>query len=211
VIKPSLVLLTLLSQGACSLLGLRSEETPQYDVLLKEDDKEIRAYAPYVIAKTRMKDASDEARSESFRIIAGYIFGGNEGKQSIAMTAPVTQKASGKGEKIAMTAPVTQKTNDAELVMTFMMPSKYKMADLPTPKDKRVELEEVPAQTLGVIRYSGFDREEKNKAKAAELKAWIERQGAYSIQSDPIRAGYDPPWTLPFLRRLEMMYELAPK
>jgi hypothetical protein len=209
------LLTTLLSQSGCSLFGIRSEETPQYQVLLKDANKEIRAYKPYVIAKTKMKDASDESRSEAFRIIAGYIFGGNEATQSIAMTAPVSQRENERveGQKIAMTAPVTQKLSASEQnVMTFMMPSKFKLSDLPAPKDKRVEFEEVPAQTLGVIRYSGFDGEEKRQAKASELKDWLEKaDSAYTINSAPIRAGYDPPWTLPFLRRIELMYELKPR
>ena len=92
--------------------------------------------------------------------------------------------------------------------MTFMMPSKYKLADLPTPKDKRVTLEEVPRKVFGVIRYSGLGRPSTNTEKAVELKAWLIAVGKYKIAAEPNFAGYDPPWTIPFLRRNEMMFEL---
>ena len=92
--------------------------------------------------------------------------------------------------------------------MTFMMPSEYKLADLPTPKDKRVEFEEVNPKIFGVIRYSGLGRQGTNEEMANELEAWLKTKGQYEVVAGPSYAGYDPPWTIPFLRRNEMMYEL---
>ncbi len=209
-VKKGILLMSLsLTQVACSVVGIRSAETPEYEVLLKENNKEIRAYSSYVIAKTLMKDDSDQSRSEAFRVIAGYIFGGNEKKQSISMTAPVVQKSAVSSEKISMTVPVSQKQGAKGLEMTFMMPSKYKMSDLPKPNDVRVTFQEIPAQTIGAIRYSGLGSTKTNSQKTAELRKWILLQSKYKINSEAIRAGYDPPWTLPFLRRLEMMFELS--
>jgi len=204
-------MLLIATQFACSVFGIRSEETPKYEVLLKDDDKEIRTYAPYIVAKTLMPDDSDQSRSAAFRVIAGYIFGGNEKKQSISMTAPVAQKPSKSNEKIAMTAPVSQKKNDQGFEMTFMMPSKFKLEDLPTPNDSRVEFGQIPAQIIAAIRYSGLGRTQTKAKKAAELRAWIVGQAQYEIESDAIWSGYDPPWTLPFFRRLEIMFELRKK
>ena len=198
------------TQTACSILGIRSEENPKYEVLIKDGDKEIRAYSSFIIAKTSMKDDSDASRSEAFRVLAGYIFGANEKKQSLAMTAPVTQKTSPTSESISMTAPVSSSASAEGWIMTFMMPSKYSLKDLPTPKDSRVQFEEVPPKVVGVLRYSGLGRASTNQLKAEELRSWIGTQQKYKIESAPIRAGYDPPWTLPFFRRLEMMFELSP-
>jgi hypothetical protein len=87
IVKKGILFMSLsLTQVACSVVGIRSAETPKYEVLLKENNKEIRAYSSYVIAKTLMKDDSDQSRSEAFRLIAGYIFGGHEKKQSNSMT-----------------------------------------------------------------------------------------------------------------------------
>lgn len=206
-----LVMAISLSQVACSVFGIRSEENPKYEVLFQEENKEIRLYAPYVIAKTPMKDDSNQSRNEAFRVLAGYIFGGNEKKQSLSMTAPVTRQASKVSETISMTAPVTQQKSGEDLFMTFMMPSKYKIADLPIPRDNRIAFEEVPSKLIGSIRYSGLGRSRTNKEKETQLKEWILAQGKYQILSEPIWAGYDPPWTIPFLRRLEMMFEIKAK
>jgi hypothetical protein len=199
-----------LTQVACSILGIRSEENPKYEVLVKEGDKELRSYASYIVAKTSMKDDSDASRSEAFRVLAGYIFGGNEKKQSLSMTAPVTERSEPQSESISMTAPVSSSRSQEGWIMTFMMPSKYQLAELPKPKDSRVQFEVVPAKLIATLRYSGLGRTSTNQQKAIELRQWVDAMKKYRIVSDPIRAGYDPPWTLPFLRRLEIMFELNP-
>jgi hypothetical protein len=91
------------------------------------------------------------------------------------------------------------------------MPPKYTLETLPTPTDPRVKIEQVPARTFGVIRFTGLWRDEKNREKAKELVDWIVREGEYEITSKPIFAGYNPPWTIPFLRRNEVMVELRKK
>jgi len=199
-----------MTQVACSIFGIRSEENPQYTVVVQEGDKEIRSYSKYIIAKTSMKDDSDASRREAFKVLAGYIFGANEKKQSLSMTAPVTQRNSPESESISMTAPVSSSRLENGWVMTFMMPSKYTREDLPAPKDSRVQFEDVPPKLLGAIRYSGLGQSQTNFDKSKELRSWIQAQQKYKIVSEPIRAGYDPPWTLPFLRRLEIMFELSP-
>lgn len=214
-------LLGTLGSAGCSLVGIRTEETPKYAVVSEEKtDKghfEIRQYAPYIVAKTRVKGSYREAQSPAFRILAGYIFGANESSQKMAMTAPVTQSASqsasqAPSESISMTAPVGMKkegsAGDESWEMTFMMPSKYKMTDLPKPKDSRISFAEVPAKLMAVVRYSGFAGDERNLEEATKLKQWIEATGRFKVLSEPQFAGYDPPWTLPFLRRNEMMFEI---
>lgn len=196
---------------SCSVFGIRSEESPKYEVLQTEGNKEIRSYSSYIVAKTIVKGEFKEVQSEAFRILASYIFGNNERKQKLSMTAPVVQEKSIENEKISMTAPVVQSSTDEGWTMTFMMPSKYKLADLPTPKDSRVSLEEVPAKIFAVIRYSGLGSLKANTEKADELKTWLAANSKYDILGKPSFAGFDPPWTIPFLRRNEMMYELKSK
>ena len=96
-------------------------------------------------------------------------------------------------------------------MMSFMMPSVYKMEDLPTPKDKRIRFETVPARHVAVIRYTWIGNESRNERKANELQKWIAGLKGYEPISPPMYAGYDPPWTLPFLRRNEMMIEVKKK
>jgi len=208
------VLLTVLSallSAGCSFFGIRSEENPKHRVILKEENKEIRYYEPHIVAKTAVKGDFKEAQGEAFRILAGYIFGGNEKKQKLPMTAPVVQKPETESEKIPMTAPVIQRPSEEGWVMTFMMPSAYKMEDLPTPKDERVRLEKVPEKYVAAIRYTWLGTKRRNERKANELQEWVAGLKEYEAVSAPMYAGYDPPWTLPFLRCNEMMIELNKK
>jgi hypothetical protein len=191
--------------SACSVFGSRSEETPRYKVLLSDGDKEIRQYDSYVVAKTEVIGEYDSSSSEGFRILAGYIFGDNKSKSKIAMTAPVEQA---KSEKIAMTAPVEQVKSAAGWTMTFMMPSKYKIDDLPIPNDPRVKFEEIQAKMVAVIRYSGSRSEKSNAKKTEELLEWLKAKAQYVVDGSVRSAGYDPPWTLPPFRRNEMLVDV---
>ena len=209
--KVSIIMLLIIFNTGCSLFGIRNYETPKYEVLLKEGNKEIRYYEPYIVAKTSVKGNYKEAQSTAFRILADYIFGNNEKKQKIEMTGPVFQKPDPEGEKIPMTGPVVQSPSEKGWVMTFMIPPSYKMEDLPVPKDKRVNLETVPAKYNASIRYTWYGSKPRNEMRAKELEAWLTGLKEYVPTSSPMYAGYDPPWTLPFFRRNEMMIEVKRK
>lgn len=146
-----LTVLLSLTQVGCSIFGSRSEETPQYEVVLKDGDKEIRRYRSYIVAKTEVQGEYKEAQNAAFRILADYIFGNNRAQAKIAMTAPVEQREAATSEKIAMTAPVEQTKSERGWVMTFMMPSKYRAETLPEPNDPRVQFEEIEAKMVAVI------------------------------------------------------------
>ncbi len=197
----------------CSLFGRRTEETPKYEVVLKNKNMEIRHYSPYLVAETRVQGDFKEAQTQAFRILAGYIFGSNEKQSKISMTAPVVMNPqSVESEKISMTAPVIQSPSGDGWQMSFSMPSKYKsLEELPRPKDSRINLRLMPAQYIGAIGYSGFWTEENNQQMAEQLKTWIHSLSEYEVISEPRFAGYDPPWTLPFLRRNEMLLEIKKK
>jgi hypothetical protein len=197
---------------ACSLFGSGSEEQPAYTIILEDDNYEIRLYAPYIAAKTKIDGDFKEAQSAGFRILAGYIFGKNKSKDKISMTAPVVQKQESPNEKISMTAPVImkpEKTNTkGPWIMTFTMPSKYTLESLPIPNDKRVILEKVESRLVAALRFTGFWNLSKNKLKEDELIDWLKNYKSYEISSAPMFAGYNPPWTLPFLRRNEILIDL---
>ncbi len=203
----TMILLTILN-SACSVFGSRTEENPKYEVLIAEENIEIRKYRPYIVAKTTVTGEYSKSQNEGFKILAGYIFGDNKSKTKISMTAPVEQE---KSEKIAMTEPVEQVKSEAGWTMTFMMPAKYRIDELPVPNDSRVTFEEVPEKAVAAIRYSGSRSEKSNSERAEELRNWIQSKGEYEINGSPRSAGYDPPWTLPPFRRNEMMYDVKKK
>lgn len=186
-------------------------EEPKFDILTKDGDFELRQYAPMIVAETLVSGSQDEASSQGFRIIAGYIFGDNKladaGAEKIAMTAPVLLEKQNAGKKIDMTAPVTMDKIGDRWRVHFVMPSKYKIADLPTPNNPAVTLREIPATQYAVLRFSGFAGEDKVAAKSKELTDWVITRGRAAINA-PQLARYDPPWTLPFMRRNEVLVQV---
>jgi hypothetical protein len=177
-------------------------ETAPYQVLEKDGDFELRRYAAYVVAETLVEGGMEEVGNEGFRRLFAYISGNNRRKQSIAMTAPVTQEKN--GEKIAMTAPVTQEKAGGKFRITFLMPSAYTLESLPEPLDSRVTLKTEPARLTAAIRYSGtwnLKRFEEHKQKLAE---WMVTRGLKPV-AEPVWARYDPPFKPWFLRRNEVL------
>ncbi len=206
------LLILTLSMAGCSVFGIRTAEELKYDVISKSGDFEIRSYEPYVSAVATMKGPYDQVQGDLFRVLAAYIFGKNTTDSKIAMTAPVqtNPETSDSSEKIAMTAPVVlEPESEGAWKMSFSMPSEYTMQSLPKPLDPQVSLVKVPAKKFAVIRFSGsFDDLEKRRSKSEELSKWLATQPQYKKMSEPVFAGYDPPFTLPFLRRNEVMIEI---
>lgn len=200
----------LLTAALAALPAMAAIEEPAFDVVKSAGHFEVRRYAPMIVAETEVAGDLWGASNDGFRVIAGYIFGNNAsvtqgGAEKIAMTAPVTMEA--RSEKIAMTAPVTTESADGRYRMHFVMPSRYTMATLPRPKDDRVKLREVPPQRMAVVKFSGLSGEGKVKEKTDELLAWMKAEGL-EAGGAPQLARYDPPWTIPFLRRNEVMVPL---
>ena len=195
-------ILSSIALSACSVVGIRSgTEEPRYTVVQTEGPLEIRAYGPRLAAETEVSGTEDSTRSDGFRRIARYIFGANSTKGSIAMTAPVAQE--GGSHPIAMTAPVGQdQTAPGVWRIRFFMPAEYTADSLPRPEDPAVKIVTVPAETYGVYRYTGSISPE---ATAAADRALLDRlRGTgWSPAGQTIAWFYDPPWTLPFLRRNE--------
>ena len=161
-------------------------EEPAYELVASWDDSgvEIRYYEPKVLATTNM--ASGE--SSGFRVLAGYIFGGNATEQEIEMTAPVqrTMPADKGGE------------------MAFVMPAEFGLEDLPAPNDQRVRFVQEPAYHAAVIRFSGRMTEESVDEQWQLLSEFLTDKGIETL-GPPTLNQYNPPWTLPFMRRNEII------
>jgi hypothetical protein len=179
-------------------------QQPKYQVVESSGNIEIRDYAPQIVAEAEVAGDRRDAIRKGFRIIADYIFGNNTSAQKVPMTAPVTQQGS---EKIAMTAPVTQQGDGNIWRVRFVMPSSYTIETLPKPNNPAVKLKEIGGRRYAVIRFSGMAGEDNLKRRTEELNAFISAKNLTPL-SAPTYAFYNPPWTLPFLRRNEVMVEI---
>jgi hypothetical protein len=201
-----ILLCTALMISTLTGIAMATEE-PAYRSILQETPFEIREYPSLIAAEVTVSGERSEAVSAGFRLLAGYIFGGNTRKQSIAMTAPVIQNES-PNEKIAMTAPVMQSADSAGWIIRFIMPASYTLETLPTPNDPKVRLVSLPPKRLAVVRFSGLVDDNDVEQQTAVLRTFIAKQ-KLTANGTPSLARYDPPWTLWFLRRNEVMLEVT--
>lgn len=181
-------------------------EEPAFTLVLKDEAFEVRDYVATIVAEVTVSGGQDRASNQGFRILAGYIFGGNTRRQSIAMTAPVAQRRV--SETIAMTAPVSQTSTGTDWTVRFTMPAGYTLETLPVPNDRRITLRAEPGQRMAVIRFSGIADARQVARRSAELEEQLQTRGLEP--TGPISlAQYDPPWTFWFLRRNEVMAPVA--
>ena len=200
----SIIALILIVGGLLAGPVMSNVEKPDYKVIQTERNIEIRQYEPMIIAEVEVDGKREDAIREGFRLIADYIFGNNTVQRDIAMTAPVQQQES---QKIAMTAPVQQQSTGRSWQISFVMPSKYSMESLPEPNNDRVRLKEISTKKFIVIDFSGTNSNENVTKHENQLMNYIEANQIKIIDS-PKYAFYNAPWTLPFMRRNEVMIEI---
>lgn len=164
-------------------------EELQWELLDTLGAVEIRSYPPSIQAVTELPGSN--ASTTGFKRLAGYIFGENEGGQAIAMTAPVQ-------ETLGVERPV----------MAFTMPAEYALEDLPSPRDASVAIVEVPGRTVASVSFSGWATGSKVRRMQEQLVTTLEESGIRII-GVPVLNQYNPPWTLPFMRRNEVSVEIA--
>jgi SOUL heme-binding protein len=196
--------LLLLILAAMPLFSHAIEE-PDYEVIRKFDNVELRQYAPYVVAEVVLDASAEDAGNQAFPILAGYIFGKNKGEKKFAMTAPVTQAAA--PMRLDMTAPVTQAAVAGGMRVQFVLPKEVTLATAPEPIDPRVQLRLVPANTWAVIRYSGTWSQSNYVEHLDKLKAALQAAGV-ATQGEPVLSRYNGPFTPWFMRRNEIWLAL---
>jgi SOUL heme-binding protein len=192
-----------------SIFSMPSHATPEpeYQVVKSLADFEVRQYAAYTVAEVVVAGPADKAGNQAFPILSGYIFGKNKGERKFEMTAPVTQAVV--PTKLEMTAPVTQTTAPGGFLVQFVLPKGVTVANAPEPLDARVQLREVPAAQVAVIRYSGFWSQSNDNDQLAKLQAAM-RAANLPWTGEAVYSRYNAPFTPWFLRRNEVWLHVVP-
>ena len=197
----SALIMSILS--GCSVFGIRSGyEKLNYIVMEKLGDAEIRQYPARVVAEVHdMKNKND-----AFMLLFRYISGQNNSNQNVGMTTPVqVEKAS---TKIAMTAPVERfKVGENGVTMRFFLPDSLSVESAPIPNDPRIKIICLPEETFATITYSGSNSEERFQRKSDQLIN-ILAGSKWKPGSIASFLGYDPPFTIPLLRRNEAIIKV---
>jgi hypothetical protein len=163
-------------------MGRKTEE-PSYNVLRTlERGVEIREYDSQIRASTQMGQ-----ENRSFGILAEYIFGHNDHEEKIGMTAPV----------------ITSKEK-----MSFVMPHRYRLESLPKPLSSQIKIHVEEPQKIAVLRFSGFSSPAKNEEKINQMLEILKKHGI-KVEGEPFLMRYNPPWTLPPLRRNEVAVKVV--
>ncbi|KAI3772449.1 hypothetical protein L6452_03635 [Arctium lappa] len=201
-----------------ALMSVPDLETVKFKVVSRNDEYEIRELEPYFVAETTMpgKYGFDiNGASQSFNVLAEYLFGKNSADKAMEMTTPVlTRRTESDGETMDMTTPViTKRMEDQdEWKMSFLMPSKYG-SNLPLPKNSAVTIKEVPGRTMAVVAFSGFVTDEDVMRRESTLRNALKNDTQYKVKSGASVevAQYNPPFTLPFTRRNEISLQVERK
>jgi hypothetical protein len=205
-----LVTVWVLILSGCSVFGLRTTEEASYIIVDQQEEFELRQYAGLVIVETTVKKGFKEAGKEAFGKLFGYISGENKSRQEIAMTAPVlvNQASADTGKSIDMTSQVIVDEINDGWRYAFVLPNSFTMANAPIPVNPKIRLVQVQPKLVAVLSYSGLLNEDNFRDNSVRLSNWISKNQLESL-SLPRVAGYDPPWTIPFLRRNEIMIDVG--
>ena len=172
-------------------------EEPKYQILKSNEKYEVRKYNDRLAVEVEYS-----SEDSGFRYLFNYISGENTQSEKVNMTVPVTQSV-----KIDMTAPVTQSKEDGKMVMQFFLPSKFTFETAPKPTNNRVSLVVLEGGVYAVIKYSGRLTDKNFQKHYEELKDYLIKDKINFIEP-AIKATYDGPFTLPVLRRNEVMMKI---
>ena len=178
-------------------ISMALEET-KYQILKSNEKYEVRKYNDRLAVEVEYSN-----EDSGFRYLFNYISGENTQSEKVNMTVPVTQSV-----KIDMTAPVTQSKEDGKMVMQFFLPSKFTFETAPKPTNNRVSLVVLEGGVYAVIKYSGRLTDKNFQKHYEELKDYLIKDKINFIEP-AIKATYDGPFTLPVLRRNEVMMKIS--
>ncbi|KAG0533261.1 hypothetical protein BDA96_04G177700 [Sorghum bicolor] len=197
-----------------ALMSVPDLETVPFRVLKREAEYEIREVESYFVAETTMPGRSGfdfNGSSQSFNVLASYLFGKNTASEQMEMTTPVfTRKGESNGETMDMTTPViTKSAGKNKWKMSFVMPAKYG-SNLPRPKDPSVTIKEVPSKIVAVAAFSGLVTDDDINMRESKLRESLHKDTEFRVKDDSVVevAQYNPPFTLPFTRRNEIALEV---
>ena len=183
-------------------------EEPEFKLISEEGEFQTREYDPKIIAQVEVEGDFDEASSKGFKLLADYIFGNNlldGASKKISMTTPV--EMSPLAENLLMTSSVMDDQVNNNWSINFVMPQEFSLDTLPKPNNSQVNIIEVPKEKYAVIVFSGLVRESSYAEKAELLSNYL-KENSFKQQGAIKIARYNPPWTLPFFRRNELMVRI---
>jgi effector-binding domain-containing protein len=166
---------------------MSNHETPEYAVVEKDGELEIRAYKSYLTAS--IEDLTSENAS-GFNQIFDYISGNNS-----------------KREKIAMTVPVFNELSPGISITAFVLPAKYANESPPEPGNPRIGIKKIEETLSASITFSGSVKKERLEALESKLLKWLQDKNLKTHGNFRL-ARYNSPFTPSFLRHNELLIDV---
>ena len=192
--KPILIILSILIAGVLliQLYAMKSQkdiEVYSYTLVKAYDDFEVREYEASLFTSVKLPTNDfKEASSKGFSVLAGYIFGGNDKEQQIAMTSPVSMSL------------------EDSMTMMFMVPKELRRDELPLPNSNEISFKEEPARTVAAITFGGWSDSNKIESYKQKLISALQKEGL-SYTDKFFFLGYNAPYEMTN-RRNEVIVEL---
>lgn len=174
-----------------AFLGFKSENSPKYNRIYREDDKELRQYPGYLVARTKAEGNYENATKEAFRRLSDYAAGENERRLPVPFCRPVFLQK----EKTHWT-------------VSIVLPERLALGDVPQPVDPNIEIKKIPPQKVAVIEYGLINNIETIKVKELELLHWLGYQVDFAPLSPGRVAQYDMPFSIPLFRHNEIQIDV---
>ena len=171
-------------------LSFADYEKPDYKILQKKENIEIREYPSIIVAEVKMKDNKKATRNEGFRKLFQYITGANEQNQEIKMTVPVFQA----------------QTDSSEWSMSFIIPKKWKWDKVPQPANDDINIKQLESQKMAVIRFHGSGSEKKFSKYQKILEEYLIQNNIEYNKDKVVYAYYSSPFTLWFMKMHEVLF-----
>jgi hypothetical protein len=192
-------------------LGIRLNEEPEYQVLEKEGDIEIRCYEAMTLAQYILPGEYDSFREAAFTVLADYFFGQNDAHEKMPMTQPVFLEKikTANWEIVPFSSMNFEETGDTEWMMSFALPRRYDQQNAPRPTHPNIQILSQSRALVAVLTYSGNNTLDKIQTGSTQLMAWLSQNPTYQAISAPVSAQYDQPATLSFLKRNEIHIQLT--
>lgn len=182
--------LCVVALSGCSMFGHSGVEIAPYEILEKEDALELRHYERLVLVTTAMPGGMNDQRDPFYKLF-DYISGKNESTKEVPMTAPVFM----------------DQADETTEFMSFVLPENFSIETAPPPKDSAIKIEEIVNYTVAAITFSGSFNQENINTHKKILEEWIARK-EFEKRGATKAAGYNPPFTIPALRRNEVLIQV---
>lgn len=175
--------------AGCSVFGHSNVKTPDYQVIQKDGDFEIRQYPQLTLVLSQASGSEAQARRTNFNRLFKYIQGNNTEQQKYQMTAPV----------------LMQPVPSGGYQMAFVLPKGVSQPPASTGLTTQV----LRDARFAAYRLNGKLTPERAEQVHGRVLSWLKAKNIPSPQDTFYSAGYNAPWTINRFKTNDVLVPLS--